>query len=338
MSRMDITVGAVDLSSDADLNAINALTAAYDDEFLGGHDDLTADESRAALRVNEYRRMLVIAAQHPAHGLVGVSYVRLGLRSDTDKALFWTHVGRQHRGQGIGSKLAEHVAAHVRELGRPQLRMSALVPAEVCADDPALPSTRIATKLGMVGCGVDVARAAPLPLPGALLEPMRASLTPARGYTLISWRDRTPEEHLDELVDLINQLTADAPHEDKQIDPDVWTPDRLRDSEQRTIETGFDTHVVAAVDANGRLAGYTELSVKASPATTIAWQGDTVVARQHRGHGLGLTMKLASHTALGDSAVTSVATWNSQANPWMIAINEALGYRVRALQPVYRSA
>jgi RimJ/RimL family protein N-acetyltransferase len=58
----------------------------------------------------------------------------------------------------------------------------------------------------------------------------------------------------------------------------------------------------------------------------------TAVTRAHRGHRLGLLVKVATHQWLVDAepGVRRVQTSNSETNRHMIAINEALGYRPTA--------
>jgi len=56
----------------------------------------------------------------------------------------------------------------------------------------------------------------------------------------------------------------------------------------------------------------------------------TIVARKHRGHRLGLLVKLAMRELLAttEPQLERIETWNAQANEHMIAINEAMGYTV----------
>jgi hypothetical protein len=62
----------------------------------------------------------------------------------------------------------------------------------------------------------------------------------------------------------------------------------------------------------------------------LAIQGDTLVLREHRGHRLGLAVKLANVRALQDElpAVTTVRTWNAESNTHMLAVNQAMGFFV----------
>jgi len=67
-------------------------------------------------------------------------------------------------------------------------------------------------------------------------------------------------------------------------------------------------------------------------APESVWQHDTLVMREHRGHGLGMAVKLANLAALVDSYPHAriVSTWNAVENKHMIAINDELGHIVEA--------
>ena len=58
-------------------------------------------------------------------------------------------------------------------------------------------------------------------------------------------------------------------------------------------------------------------------------QTDTLVLREHRGHALGLALKVANLRALQREKpdVAAVRTWNADTNVHMIAINARLGFR-----------
>jgi hypothetical protein len=56
----------------------------------------------------------------------------------------------------------------------------------------------------------------------------------------------------------------------------------------------------------------------------------TVVTRPHRGHRLGLLLKVAMLDLLArrEPQIRQIVTWNAESNRHMAAINETLGYRV----------
>jgi hypothetical protein len=59
-------------------------------------------------------------------------------------------------------------------------------------------------------------------------------------------------------------------------------------------------------------------------------QAVTMVTRPHRGHRLGLLVKVAMLSWLTEAEpqLEKIATWNAVSNQYMIGINEALGYEV----------
>jgi hypothetical protein len=61
----------------------------------------------------------------------------------------------------------------------------------------------------------------------------------------------------------------------------------------------------------------------------------TLVRRDHRGHRLGSAVKVANLEALQRDRpdVTTVETQNAEQNPWMVSINERLGFEPVAVCP-----
>ena len=79
---------------------------------------------------------------------------------------------------------------------------------------------------------------------------------------------------------------------------------------------------------DGELVGYTDVFVPPH-VEHRAEIGITMVLPEHRGHALGLAMKLATHASL-QAAVPScrlVSTSNADVNAAMNAVNERMGYR-----------
>jgi hypothetical protein len=61
----------------------------------------------------------------------------------------------------------------------------------------------------------------------------------------------------------------------------------------------------------------------------LGYQWDTIVSREHRGHRLGLLVKLANLRLLREVSPKTryLNTWNADDNAPMVAVNDALGYR-----------
>ncbi|MEO5743197.1 MAG: GNAT family N-acetyltransferase, partial [Terracoccus sp.] len=64
--------------------------------------------------------------------------------------------------------------------------------------------------------------------------------------------------------------------------------------------------------------------------SNIFFQWGTLVLPEHRGHRLGMAVKVENLAALSriDSARTSVQTMNDEQNPWMVQINQRLGFAI----------
>ena len=80
--------------------------------------------------------------------------------------------------------------------------------------------------------------------------------------------------------------------------------------------------------ASGRLVAWTTL---AGPEDTPAhlWQNITIVDPEHRGHRLGMVVKLENlrHAREHRPELTAVDTSNASSNEHMLAINVAMGFR-----------
>ena len=198
-------------------------------------------------------------------------------------------------------------------------------------EDPAHPVHRLAARLGITRKNLAVCRALPLPLDPALLDALEAESAQKRGeYRIELWDGDIPEGHLRTYGRLLTQLEIDEPDEEVENEPAEYTPERIRESERRMRESGTDRLVAVAVAPDGEFVGNTEIHLHLSPGSTLGYQENTLVMPEHRGHRLGLGLKVATHRLLAERApqLRSLVTWNSHVNPWMIQINEKLGYEV----------
>jgi GNAT superfamily N-acetyltransferase len=172
-----------------------------------------------------------------------------------------------------------------------------------------------------------------VPLSSAHEEALRRNprATPV-GYTLLTFADRWPEEYVEDRCELGRRMSTDAPMGEQQLDEEVWDAQRLRDL-HTAMEAQNRTVMITAArdDESGRLVAFTELAVPLG-APQSAWQWDTLVLREHRGHGLGFAVKLANlqATLIQHPGVRRINTENGEDNAPMIAINDELGFEVVA--------
>jgi RimJ/RimL family protein N-acetyltransferase len=122
---------------------------------------------------------------------------------------------------------------------------------------------------------------------------------------------------------------ADAPLNPDE-EPEQVDAKRLRDGEALDeIQQTLGYSVLARHDQTGEIAGMTRIVVDPN-RPTWGFQQLTAVRREHRGHRLGLLVKVAMMDWLAEAEpqIEHIITGNADINDHMIAINADLGYRV----------
>lgn len=160
----------------------------------------------------------------------------------------------------------------------------------------------------------------------------------AADYELLRIAGLTPAD----LLPAVAEMTAainDAPNDDLDIEPEVFTPDRVEKYEQSTEATSHLFRVIARHRPSGGLAGHTVVRVERD-RPWIGEQDDTSVVAAHRGHRLGLWLKADMALWLHEAApeLATIDTWNAKSNRHMIEVNEALGYRFLAESIYFQAA
>jgi GNAT superfamily N-acetyltransferase len=148
------------------------------------------------------------------------------------------------------------------------------------------------------------------------------------GYSLRTWVGPTPDEHLADMAELTSRMSTDPPLDDLAWEPEVFDADRMREADRRSELRGNDSYVTAARhDASGSVVGFTRLVV-ARDVRTVAWQWQTIVLPEHRGHRLGMLVKVENlaHLRRCEPAVTVIHTGNADSNAPMLRVNVALGF------------
>jgi RimJ/RimL family protein N-acetyltransferase/GNAT superfamily N-acetyltransferase len=255
---------------------------------------------------------------------VGCYRLSLPERDNRDVAFVSPMVPPERRRSGVGSELLAHCADRVRQGGR--LRLQAWAPDDSAGE--AFARAKGASRgIDQVMRTMDVEAS----LPAKLAELRAGAQSHADGYELLSWQAPTPEEYIDQLVEL-EEIIADAPR-DEGMEPMAWDANRIRSMESAMLALGVHNYtVVARHSATGKLVALSQVAVDAE---TPDWgfQQLTSVRRDHRGHRLGLRVKLAMLDLLAERepGLRHIFTGNAGANAHMIAINEQLGYKVAAV-------
>lgn len=324
-----------------------------------GHDHFAESAAELlAVQRNDVHRGRALFGAWDGDAMVGIS--RLEWERDVEAETVEVALGvhPSHRRQGVGSRLLAVAEQTARDLGRstivgysdhPDAKMAADAfdgPTFRAPDgDAELPASAPAAGFAAAH-GYSLAqleRVSSLSVSGRIdgfrreLE-ARAAGASAAGYRLELWTDRTPDELVDAYAVARERMVLDVPAGGVTIDEERWDAARVRERESESLDGGIALLVAAAVTAEGAIAGYTELDLPLG--REIAYQYDTLVVGAHRGHGLGMLVKLANLVRLAEIAPerTVVYTWNADENKHMLAINVALGFRRCGLEAVWQRA
>jgi GNAT superfamily N-acetyltransferase len=150
------------------------------------------------------------------------------------------------------------------------------------------------------------------------------------GYRVEQWVDIAPEDLVDGCAYLMSRMSVDAPMGEMDYEQEKWDAARYREKEQAAMARNRQRLATAVVhEETGQMAGITDIGVNRD-RTEIAYQWDTIVDPDHRGRRLGLVLKTWNHRHLVEQVpvVTHINTWNAASNTFMVAVNDALGFRI----------
>ena len=225
------------------------------------------------------------------------------------------------RRAGTGTDLLAHCAGQARAAGRTRLTGYAW---------DGSPGAAFAAAAGARGGITDVSRTLEVDeaLPARLTSLREGALRYAAGYSLLTWLGATPEEYLADVA-RVHAAMADAPR-DEGVEPSVWDVDRVRRFDATAAAHGVVFYSAAARDfKSGEFAALTQICTDpGAPGWGI--QQVTAVRPEHRGHRLGLLVKIAMLELLASEVpdVRRFITGNAGSNGHMISINEQLGFAV----------
>jgi GNAT superfamily N-acetyltransferase len=236
-------------------------------------------------------------------------------------------VAPDHRRRGVGRALLAHLRAEATRHDRSRLIFWTTQPLDPAASDP---TGRFAAASGAVPALVQTLRRLDInTVDPAVLARLDAQARARSGdYSLVQWVGATPPQWLDDVAYLTARMSTDVPLDDLQWEEEVYDAARIQARDACWLGRGQHNVTTAAMDRAGRLVGFTHIGADTT-SRWFAWQGDTIVAPEHRGHRLGTLIKVAN-LALARrerSELRLIATCNADSNPYMVAINEAMGFR-----------
>lgn len=323
------------------MTSIELLDPLDDDQFAAFHAAVSAakdglwdrpyalSELRAVfLDDSGYEPQTGLLARDDDGQVVGAGTVGTPTRDNVSLAYLDIGVVPRFRRRGHGTALFEALCDVARGHGRTTLFSEA----RWDADGGSAGNREFAEAMGFELDLVDAHRVLTLPatLPDA---PVRD------GYTLRSWQDACPEELLDEYANLLALITQEAPSGALALENEYFDAARIRSIEQLFGKQQRIMVVVVAVAADGSLAGHTQLVFPMTDPENV-YQWDTLVLGAHRGHGLGLSLKVAAMKASAELLPGRrwVHTYNAADNGPMIAVNAAMGYRLVAYNGEFNRA
>jgi GNAT superfamily N-acetyltransferase len=269
----------------------------------------------------EYRFSCLAAVD--GNEVVGGAWLTWSLAENRQLLVADLGVEAGHRRKGIGSALLEASKSAAVADGRNLLLGGTVSP---YGEGPGAGAAFAAAR-GFVSQYAALHQVLDYPVAG--LDAKAAEIAPHHAdYTLATWPGGCPDEHLDQYCELLSLIDDEVPLDDLELEAKRWTPERLRAVEARRRTAGHLSSTTVAIAPDGSLAGYTQLTGKPQQPDRLD-QHDTLVRPEHRGHRLGLALKIANLQALQarTSTPATIHTSNAATNAAMIAVNAHLGFR-----------
>ncbi|MGN6750981.1 MAG: GNAT family N-acetyltransferase [Intrasporangium sp.] len=301
--------------------------------------------STAASRVAPHRETLEEFAKHlrftfpGEHDLVPAALesgqvlglARVFFPERDNRTLCWAElqVDPAHRGRGVGTALLDWIEQAARRDGRSTVLAELFARPE---ERETHRDRRFAERHGFTLANVEISRQLDLPVPPERLEALEQSARADHGdrYDIQVHLNGVPEELRQSLCDCSNRLGLDAPTGDVDFEPESMTPADYAEFLDHERSTGANRLTALAVErGTGVVAAYSDIALPGGDPE-VGHQWGTLVLPEHRGHRLGLAVKVANIRELQriDPQRKRIDTCNAETNPWMVGINVALGFEV----------
>jgi GNAT superfamily N-acetyltransferase len=244
-------------------------------------------------------------------------------------------VAPELRRRGIGSAILSELVSLCRNDNRTDLIIETAYDVERQEDHPY---RRFAEKHGFVLANREIRRVLELPVEESLLDSLAAEAAERHpGYRIETYDGPIPDALVPSLCHARNQLGVDAPTGLMEFEPETLTPDLLRHREETLRRQGRTMISTLAIHGADEVVGYNDLVIPSGDVPNV-YQWGTLVLRAHRGHRLGLAVKVRGlrelQRRIGPER-TRVETCNAEQNSWMVGINERLGFRIVEISPSF---
>ncbi len=291
-------------------------------------------EAERAVNVqgSDYEWRLLLARDEDGRP-VGAAALQLPLLDNLQQGFVEVSVHPGARRRGLGRALLGELEAYAGSRGRTRLLGEVLH----ALDGSPRPAALFAKAGGYVEQLLEVRRDLPLPMPEETIDALEATtLGRSAGYRLVSYQTAPPEELLEPRAGLAQRISVDAPAGESGLEEERWDVDRVGRTYAEQVAMGRRLWGTMALAPDGSAAGVSELVVSRHDPVR-AYQFDTVVERAHRGHRIGLLMKLANQRVFQREwpRARVLHTWNAADNTHMVAINDLMGFRPTELEGLW---
>jgi GNAT superfamily N-acetyltransferase len=255
-------------------------------------------------------------------GVAGALRLILPMLDNPSVAYVDVAVHPAFRRRGIGSALLAEGIALAAVRGRSRFV------SDVDEPGPGTAGRAFALRHGWTCDLVETRRDLVLPVDEQRLSTLEAEAAQkSAGYDVFTWRDRVPDEFLEDRALLTRRITTDAPSGDVPTEEENWDGARWREHEATSLARGR-TVLSAGAARDGHLVAFTDLHVPLADPRRAQQEG-TLVLREHRGHRLGARLKAAvlREVAAEFPGLRRISTYNFEGNRPMVAVNEALGFQ-----------
>jgi GNAT superfamily N-acetyltransferase len=262
--------------------------------------------------------------------LVSAGQVQLPLLDNLSAAEIDVSVLPEHRRQGYGTELLEECERIAKEHGRTRFDAMTAWPYDGPPDGAGTSGVEFGKVHGYAfGLG-DVQREVTLPVADAVLDELAAEAAErSGGYELRTWRGPfTDDDLLLSYLTLSSTLMTETPMGDNEYEDGAVDVEAHKMHEAIVAKQGRTKFTTVALDPDGKVAAFTDLMAPAHQSTHV-YQWGTLAGRAHRGHRLGLAVKIANLRALQATGLYDgrrLVTWNAEVNDHMVGINHRMGF------------
>ena len=281
-----------------------------------------ADQYGASLRADGSAWAGIVADR-----VVCVGMLELPLLDNRHSAALDVYTDPGQRRKGYGSAMATHLERIASAAGRQVTHVDMEYPLSVPVDGAGWPGVEFAVAHGYAfGLG-EFMRSMVVPVaPDRLAELADSARPHHRDYRLEAFEGRVPEEWVADFVALGSRIATDSPTGTLDLEPGSTEIAPFRETEARMLRQGRRIYGAVAVHGE-RVVGFTQVSVSPEESE-LGEQFGTLVDASHRGHRLGLALKVANlrQVQQREPQLASIITWNAGENEPMVAVNDQLGF------------